>query len=51
MGNDQNKKNTDVEIELNHTKITSIKVITDAKKRYMQAVFGILEKHYDEWSK
>lgn len=35
MGNDQNKKNTDVEIELNHTKMTSIKVINDSKKRYM----------------
>lgn len=51
MGNDQNQNKTDVEIELNHTKITSIKVITDAKKRYMRAVFGILEKHYNEWSK
>jgi hypothetical protein len=41
MGNDQIKKNTDVEIELNHSRINSIKVINDMKKRYMQSTFSI----------
>ena len=41
MGNDQIKKNTDVEIELNHSRINSIKVINDTKRRYMQSTFSI----------
>lgn len=41
MGNEQIKKNTDVDIELNHSRINSIKVINDIKQRYMQSTFSI----------
>lgn len=49
MGNEQNKKNTDVEIEINHSKINSIRVVNDLKRRHMQAVFGVEQLDYEAW--